>query len=183
MPAWYHIYDIGIDRKVDETQLLKSADTIRKLIEREGKSGIDSRRIILPVLAGFSQDGAAGYQLALSYPKLLAELLVMSTCFATKRSIVLSHENKELPIRIFRDTCDPMVTEVQCKKAYEKLLEEGYQIEYKSYSMQHNVCVEQVSDISTCLQSILFKVGSRSTKPTFRTCPACQHSSMRIVSV
>ncbi len=154
MPAWYDIYEMDINRKVDEEQLLKSAEAICKFIEREEERGIDSRRI---VLAGFSQGGAVCYQLALSYPKPLAGLLAMSTYFATEKSIVLAPENKALPIRIFHGTSDPVVPEAQGKKAYDKLLEKGYEVEYKNYPMQHSVCAEQISDISTCLQNMLLK--------------------------
>jgi len=62
MPAWYDIKEMSLDRQIDETQLLASADRIQALMREQIEQGIDSRRIIL---AGFSQGGAVAYQAAL----------------------------------------------------------------------------------------------------------------------
>ena len=35
MPAWYDITEINIDRKIDSTQLIASAEQVRLLIDRE----------------------------------------------------------------------------------------------------------------------------------------------------
>ena len=84
MPAWFDILVMDIDRKVDATQLLVSAEAINCFIDHELDRGIDSRRIIL---AGFSQGGAVAYQVSLSHPKPLGGLIAMSTYFATSDSI------------------------------------------------------------------------------------------------
>jgi phospholipase/carboxylesterase len=152
MPAWYDILDMSIEKKVDEDQLLVSSGNIRSLIDREIERGIDSTRI---VIAGFSQGGAVGYQLALTYPKPLAGLLAMSTYFATSESIVPSQENKTLPIQIYHGTMDPVVPEPLGQISYEKLKEQGYSVNYKTYLMQHGVCTEEVLDISKWLQKLL----------------------------
>ena len=86
MPAWYDILALDIGRHVDEQQLRQSADAVAALVDREIERGIDSRRI---VVAGFSQGGAVAYQLALSDPRPLAGLLVLSAYFPTARTIRL----------------------------------------------------------------------------------------------
>ncbi|MCZ6525181.1 MAG: dienelactone hydrolase family protein, partial [Gammaproteobacteria bacterium] len=131
---------------------LKSADAIRKLIDREIERGIDSRRIII---AGFSQGGAVGYQSALTYPKPLAGLLGLSSYFATSQSIVYNPANDELPIQIFHGTADPVVPESLGQQSYDLLIEKGYQANYKTYSMEHSVCMDEIADISTWLQATL----------------------------
>ena len=47
MPAWYDILDINIERKIDNSQLIASAEKIRLLVEREIDRGIPSERIVL----------------------------------------------------------------------------------------------------------------------------------------
>lgn len=152
MPAWYDILEMNIELKHDEQQLLNSADAISKLIDREIERGIDSRRIII---AGFSQGGAVGYQSALTYPKPLAGLLGLSSYFATSQSIVYNPANDELPIQIFHGTADPVVPESLGQQSYDLLIEKGYQANYKTYSMEHSVCMDEIADISTWLQATL----------------------------
>ena len=152
MPAWYDILDMSIEKKVDEQQLLNSAEKINALIDREIERGVDSSRI---VIAGFSQGGAVGYQTALSYPKKLAGLLAMSTYFATSESISPSQENMSLPIQLYHGTMDPVVPEPLGQIAYATLKEKGYAVNYQSYTMQHAVCPEEIMAISKWLQKIL----------------------------
>jgi phospholipase/carboxylesterase len=152
MPAWYDILDMSIEKKVDEEQLLASSAKITALIDREIERGIDSSRI---VVAGFSQGGAVGYQAALTYPKPLAGLLAMSTYFATSESISITAENMTLPIGIFHGTMDPVVPEPLGKMAYEIFKQYNFDVDYKTYPMQHGVCAEEVMDISRWLKKIL----------------------------
>jgi phospholipase/carboxylesterase len=149
MPAWYDILEMNIERKVDSTQLLASAQWVRALIEREISRGIPSERI---VLAGFSQGGAVAYQAALSCDRPLAGLLALSTYIATADSLRPHEANRDLPIHICHGTVDPVVPEVLGRKARDTLSAMGYQPEYSSYAMAHEVCVEEIADISVCLQ-------------------------------
>jgi len=152
MPAWYDILEMEIDRKVDTAGLLSSAQQINDLLAREYDRGIKSERIIL---AGFSQGGAVAYQVALSHPKPLAGLLVMSTYLATGGSITYSQANKSIPIQIQHGQFDPVVPEGLGKKASLFLSEKGYQISYTVYPMEHSVCLEQINDISRWIQAVL----------------------------
>jgi len=152
MPAWYDILDVKIDRKIDTTQLLASAEAIQTLIDCEIESGIDSTRIIL---AGFSQGGAVAYQAALTYPKSMGGLIAMSTYFATSDSIEIHRANRSLPIKIFHGINDPVVDESLGKSAVDKLSAAGLSPDYQSYPMAHSVCNEEVSAISYWMQHIL----------------------------
>ena len=152
MPAWYDILDINFDRKVDEEQLLASAEATQALIDREIDRGIDSSRI---VIAGFSQGGAVAYQAALSYPKPLAGLLAMSTYFATVNSIKLDPANQNLPIEIYHGTLDPVVPEQHGQNSVKFLTQMGLAPNYSTYPMEHSVCLEQINDISQSLQKAL----------------------------
>ena len=152
MPAWYDITEMRISHNVDEAGLLHSAAAVRVLIQRERERGIDSRRI---VIAGFSQGGAVGYQVALSYPETLAGLLALSSYFATAGSIQPDPANAALPIRIYHGDADPIVPEFLGRESRDVLQRMGYRPEYRTYPMQHAVCAEEIDDISAALQAWL----------------------------
>lgn len=152
MPAWYDILEMDIDRKVDITGLMQSADEIIAFIDREIERGIDSRRILI---AGFSQGGAVAYQVVLSSEKPLAGLLAMSTYFATRETITLNDTNKAIPIKIQHGQLDPVVPESLGKQATTTLVKLGYSVSYQSYPMEHAVCPEQIDDISDWIQTTL----------------------------
>lgn len=152
MPAWYDITEINIDRKIDATQLIASAEQVRLLIDREIDRGIPSHRI---VIAGFSQGGAVAYQAALTYMQPLAGLLCMSTYFATRQTITPNSANRKLPIFICHGTADPMVPERMGRDALQDLTTRGYPVEYKGYPMGHEVCAAQIADLSRWLQRVL----------------------------
>ncbi len=154
MPAWYDILEMEIDRKVDTTQLMMSAKAINAFVQNELDQGIDSNRIII---AGFSQGGAVAYQVALSSDKPLGGLLVMSTYFATAGVINLSDQNKGVVIEIHHGLHDPVVPEKLGQKASQQLAEAGYQLQYRTYNMEHSVCPQQINDISVWLQQRLQK--------------------------
>ena len=152
MPAWYDITEMSIGHNVDVQGLLRSADAIRVLIEREVERGIDSRRI---VIAGFSQGGAVGYQVALTHPEPLAGLLVLSAYFATAATIRPDPANASLPVSIYHGTADPIVPEFLGRESRDALVKIGYHPDYKTYPMQHAVCIEEIADISGVLQAWL----------------------------
>ncbi|GAB6192915.1 alpha/beta hydrolase [Desulfocastanea catecholica] len=152
MPAWYDIFDMTIDRKVDIAGLMASAEQINAFVSRELERGIDSKKIII---AGFSQGGAVAYQVALSHPKPLGGLLAMSTYFATAELIDYSAANMTIPIKIQHGTDDPVVPEQLGRKATTQLVKKGYSVSYENYPMEHAVCPQQIGDISRWLRTIL----------------------------
>lgn len=144
MPAWYDIFELSLERKIDVTQLQANAAKIKDLIEREIERGVPSEKI---VLAGFSQGGAVAYEVALSYLKPLAGLLALSTYFATNETLQESSANKNIPILIQHGSGDFVVDEVLGQRACQELSDRGYKVNYKTYNMDHTVCAEQVDDI------------------------------------
>jgi len=149
MPAWYDILEMTEIRKINEQQLINSVNEVHKLIQRELDRGISSERIII---AGFSQGGAVAYHAALTFPQKFAGLMALSTYFATSNSIKVTPENKAIPIQIYHGSRDPMVVEAQGRRAYDDLVSMGYQVDYKSYPMEHELCFEEVADISNFIQ-------------------------------
>jgi phospholipase/carboxylesterase len=152
MPAWYDILAMSIEREIDLEQIESSSAAVRELIQRELGAGIASERV---VIAGFSQGGAVAYHTALSYAQPLGGLLALSTYFATAREVSLSDANKALPIEIFHGARDPMVPETMGHTASQILQSMGFAPRYRSYPMQHEVCMEEIEDIGRSLRDWL----------------------------
>ncbi|MGH8595881.1 MAG: alpha/beta hydrolase [Gammaproteobacteria bacterium] len=148
MPAWYDILELNLQRRVDEAQLVKSAIAVGDLIAREVERGIPTEKI---VLAGFSQGGAVGFHLALSYPQELAGLLALSTYFATRETLVPHPANAKLPVVIHHGQYDQLVPEKMGRLNADILREWGHPVEYKTYPMEHAVCPPQIRDIGKWL--------------------------------
>ncbi len=144
MPAWYDIKAMDIDRIVDTEQLKASSDAVGRLIDQEIERGVKSENIII---AGFSQGGAVAYELGLSYPKRLAGILALSTYFATAKTVEVSDANRGIPINIYHGTRDPMVPESLGRLSVETLKEMGFEPAYRTFPMEHSVCLEEVQDI------------------------------------
>jgi phospholipase/carboxylesterase len=103
----------------------------------------------------FRVGGVVAYQTALSYDKPLAGLLALSTYLATKDSIVLSDANKNLNIAIHHGTQDPVVPVQLGQEAKAWLESKGYQPQFYSYPMAHQVCMPQLKIIGKWLNDVL----------------------------
>lgn len=154
MPAWYDILEMNLERKVDEAQLIASADAVQHLIEREIARGVASEKIIL---VGFSQGGAVAYHAGLTYEKPLAGLLILSSYFATHASASIHPANQQTPILIQHGTRDPIVNETLGQRAHRYLQDRNCNVTYETYAMDHTVCMDQVEAMSRWIQSILRK--------------------------
>lgn len=152
MPAWYDIISLDVARKLNIDQLIDSAQGVMNLIDREINRGISSERIIL---AGFSQGGAVVYHAALSYSKPLAGLLALSTYFPTANIIQYSESNRQLPIEIMHGRYDPVVVPKLGEMARDDLIAAGYQPQWRTYSMEHQVCMPQIKDIAQWIRARL----------------------------
>lgn len=154
MRAWYDITGLGADRKEDATGIRESADVVRGYIEKENASGIGSERI---VIAGFSQGGAIAFQAALRYPTRLAGVMALSTYLPLRESLAAegTPANKDVPILMCHGVRDPMVPAALGQASRDALQTLGYKVEWKTYPMEHSVCMEEVLDISKWLQARL----------------------------
>ncbi|OLF39483.1 alpha/beta hydrolase [Psychrobacter sp. Cmf 22.2] len=152
MPAWYDILEMSLERKVDLAQIETSSQQIHDLIRREVERGIAPEHI---VIAGFSQGGAVAYHVALGYPERLAGLMTLSTYLATNDNIDYSAANKEIPILIEHGTHDPVVPVILGQQAQQLLSDKGYDVEYNTYPMAHQVCMPQIQNIGKWLNKVL----------------------------
>jgi phospholipase/carboxylesterase len=151
MPAWYDILEMGAQRKINTDQLLASAEKINELIDREIARGVRSENILL---VGFSQGGAVAYQAALNCNKPLGGLFALSTYFATSQVIECHELNRNIPISIQHGSHDNVVHEALGKNAFSDLQRMGYKPSYKTFPIEHTVCLEQINEIKAFLLSL-----------------------------
>jgi len=149
--AWF---DFQMGGRVDLAGLKKSVVRVHDLIQDEIDNGIPAERI---VLAGFSQGGVLALQTALFYPKRLAGILALSTFLAdgeelnTERTRV----NARIPILMCHGQQDPVLPMAMGKSASARLTAAGYAVQWREYPMAHEVCREEIQDISRWLETVL----------------------------
>lgn len=154
MRAWYDITGFGPERAEDDVGLRESDAVVKKYIEQQIAQGIAANRI---VLAGFSQGGAMAFQTGLRYPQRLGGILALSTYLPLRASVATeaSAANRDVPILMCHGAHDGVVPAVLGETSRDILLKLGYRIEWRSYPMAHQVCLEEVMDISKWLQQRL----------------------------
>jgi len=154
MRAWYDITGLGPDRKEDDAGIRESAGVVNGYIEQQNARGVATERI---VIAGFSQGGAIALQASLRYPERLGGVMALSTYLPLRESVAAeaSRANKDLPILMCHGLRDPMIAAAIGKASRDQLVSLGYTVEWQSYPMEHQVCMEEVHDISRWLQARL----------------------------
>jgi phospholipase/carboxylesterase len=144
MPAWYDILDLeDIDSRADEAGVLRSAAQVEALIDREAERGVPRTRLIL---AGFSQGGAIAMAVAVANSKPLAGLVALSTYLPmADRLTGEDHPPHPLPpVFMAHGLHDPVLPHRAGEIAAEHLRKLGYDVEWHSYPMGHEACLEEI---------------------------------------
>ena len=145
MRAWYDIYAIQRGAREDEAGIRESGEAIAALIRREAERGVPPERV---VLAGFSQGGAIALHAGLRYPEKLAGIIALSTYLPLKAAAGEFHDaNRATPIFMAHGSLDPLVPATLGEDSARFLETAGYPVQYKSYTMPHSVCPQEVEDI------------------------------------
>ena len=159
MRAWYDVFSLDLPREEDQVGVQASAAAIDRLLEREQQRGIPAERI---VLAGFSQGGAMALHTGLRYRQRLAGILALS-CYiplagtlATERQAV----NQHTPLFIAHGDYDAVIPMRYGQQSAEALKSLGYAVDWNDYGMGHEVCWEEIGDISAWLQRVLAVSGT-----------------------
>lgn len=153
MRAWYDIVAIQRGAREDEAGIRDSSAAIGALLQREIERGIPANRI---VLAGFSQGGAIALYAGLRYAEKLAGIMALSAYLPLRATAGEFHAaNRETPVFMAHGSLDPVVPPVLGEESAKLLAEAGYPVEFKSYSMPHAVCPQEVEDIRDWLGGVL----------------------------
>jgi len=154
MRAWFDIHGLQLTSKEDEQGIRQSELLIHDLIEHEQQRDIQPENIIL---AGFSQGAALAIHTGLRYPKRLGGIIALSAFLPLANSLAteVSNANQNIPIMMGHGTMDPMVSIKYGEMTRDYLQTHGYSVDWHVYPMQHQVCHEEIQDISHWLQKIL----------------------------
>ncbi len=154
MPSWYDIQAMSPARAIDQAQLEQSAQSLIELIEAQRDGGIDPRRIFL---AGFSQGGAVVYHTAfLRWAGPLGGVLALSTYAPTfSDDLKLSPLQTDLPVLCLHGSRDDVVPPFMGRAAYECLLQNRVQAQWKEYPMAHEVLSAEIHEIGDWLTTQL----------------------------
>lgn len=154
MRAWYDITSLDFNHRADSQGVKESSAFVANLIEQEIAQGIPANKI---VLAGFSQGGVIALHLGTRYEKTLAGIMSMSSYMSEPEKLKeeAHSANKNTPIFVAHGTHDDVVPVFMGNAAFKVLQSNGYQVTWHEYAMQHNVCMQQLNDISSWLQQKL----------------------------
>jgi phospholipase/carboxylesterase len=153
MRAWYDILGLSRDSREDESGIRESVASIERLIREQQESGIPAERI---VVAGFSQGGALALHTGLRHADPLAGILCLSGWLPLARTLgEASPANQRTPILMTHGLYDAVLPIELATRSRDVLVARGYTVEWKTYAMQHQVCPEEVADISDWLCRVL----------------------------
>ncbi len=154
MRAWYDIFAPDLVRREDDPGLRQSEQDIKALIARENERGVPTEKI---VLAGFSQGCAMTLQTGLRLDQKLAALVGLSGYLPLAATVAAERHpaNQDTPIFLAHGVMDPVVTLPRAEASHQALLDMGYPVTWKTYSMPHSVCLEEIEDIAAFLRRVL----------------------------
>lgn len=154
MRAWYDIKSLDFNNRADVEGVHESAAQVNALIDAEMAKGISSDRILL---AGFSQGGVIALHLGTRFSKPLAGIMALSTYMSEPEKLQdEAHPiNKETPILCCHGQQDDVVPMFLGHAAFKVLEQNNYNVIWKEYLMQHNVCMQELNDISRWIQDRL----------------------------
>ncbi|TXH35191.1 MAG: alpha/beta hydrolase [Burkholderiaceae bacterium] len=158
MRAWYDItsFDFGdAAQRADAEGVQVSVDQVNALIAREGARGIPPERILL---AGFSQGGAITLAAGLARSQPLAGLVALSTYLpmgVEQARAILQPGAHTQPLFMAHGVFDPVVPAAAGEAGAKAMRDLGFDVLWRRYPMQHQVCAEEIGHLADWLQARL----------------------------
>lgn len=154
MRSWFEIldYDIAGADLEDLDGLNESTQVVHELIERETRGGFSPDSI---VLGGFSQGGAMSLYSGLRYPRALAGIVALCAYlpFSEATRSEASAASRQTPLLIRNGENDPVIEPVASAATYRILHELGYDVDQKSYPVDHTVSEDMCRDFARWLEN------------------------------
>ncbi|SUO97865.1 alpha/beta hydrolase [Suttonella ornithocola] len=146
MPGWYDIKSFSFS-EVDNVGIAQSVAQIGEIYQDQISQGIAAQNIYF---AGFSQGGVMALTLGTQY--LCGGILALS-CYLTDPESLPKATEHSPSIMQMHGRHDPIVAYALGEYAHQRLLEQGYDAQWKSYDMGHEICFPQIIDIAKWLKS------------------------------
>lgn len=153
MRAWFNV--VTLDRSSEDVEGIRASQAlIDELIRHEIARGIRSENIIL---AGFSQGGAMALHTGLRYPEKLGGIIALSAWLPLAESLNIEKNsvNQNIPILMQHGTLDHLIPLSWAEQSRDYLLAANYQVQFNSYPMQHEVCIEEIHAVGAWLRKVL----------------------------
>lgn len=151
MRGWYDVIAIDRESPQDEKGIRESDAEVHALIRRENERGIPTGSILL---AGFSQGGALALFSGLRHPEKLGGIIALSCYLPLVDSFDAERQaaNQHTPLFMAHGVQDPIVSFALAEESRRLLEARGYPLEWRTYSMPHSVCQEEIAHIAAWLR-------------------------------
>lgn len=155
MRAWYDIRHLspGPDRE-PEAHIREAARNLGALLrEEQAACGLPWERVLVAV---FSQGGAMALHLGLRWPERLAGIVALSTYLVLEETVSdeVSEAARDLPVFQAHGLMDPTVA-LQRGEETARRIEDTVELTWRDYPMGHEVCPEEIRDLSVWLDATL----------------------------
>lgn len=150
MRAWFDLYQLDREARVDLDGVRAARESVMELIEREEANGTPPERV---VLAGFSQGGSLALAAGLGHPRRLAGIVALS-CWLPRAFATVSEAQLTTPVFLAHGTEDSVVSVAYGRDTRRALDDAGLAVEWREYLMAHQVCATEVADIRAFLMRV-----------------------------
>ncbi len=151
MRAWYDI-DLNNPSKGDQ-DIQASAHAVEELIKEQHHRGFGREQV---VVAGFSQGGVIALQIGTRSEHSFAGILALSTYVHDHENLAehVSFASVDTPILMAHGVMDPMIPMARAVTSRNALTGLNYQVEWHQYPMGHELCYQEILDISRFLNRV-----------------------------
>ena len=151
MRAWFDIQSRDSVHPIDSAGMAESCRSLEELIQREERRGVSRERI---VLAGFSQGGTIALRSALLSDRPVAGVLALSTYLPPLAPLRPGAAAAELRCFLAHGSYDEVLPLRLGQQMRNDLQAAGCRVEWREYAMGHQVCGQELLDISAFLRAV-----------------------------
>jgi phospholipase/carboxylesterase len=153
MRGWYDIVSLDFQAQEDAAGMLQSTTQIWQIIEQQVAAGIATDNIML---AGFSQGAALSLYAGLCYEHKLGGIIALSGYLPLKAQFMqqASAANNNTRVFMAHGVYDPVVSFQFGDLSYKLLDKLGYNVNFRSYPMEHTLCVPEIKDIADFIKEV-----------------------------
>ena len=157
MPSWYDIKSLDkndID-SVNESDVIKSGDRIKKVVEQEANllNGQYSKIIV----GGFSQGGCMSFHVGLAIDQNLGGIICLSgILFPFSFTSNNIQDKKDIPVFIGHGKYDTLIPSSFAELSNQTLVKSGFRkVKLVYYDEEHTISMEELDDMKDFIQKFI----------------------------